>query len=57
MVSIALISSKIQLSVNLKITFLRDVHVWIAGHILPLDLKLGNATSSELMNAFPGFIH
>ena len=34
MVSIGPISSKIQLSVNLKITFIRDVHVWIAGHIV-----------------------
>ena len=34
LVSIAPISNKIQLFVNLKITFIRDVHVWIAGHIV-----------------------
>ena len=41
MVSIGPISSKIQLSVTLKITFIRDVHVWIiAGHIVRTSIYI-----------------
>ena len=39
-VSIRPISSKIQLSVNLKITFIRDVHVWIASHIVRTSIYI-----------------
>ena len=40
LVSIAPISNKIQLFVNLKITFIRDVHVWIAGHIVRTSIYI-----------------
>ena len=40
MSSLGSISNKIQLFVNLKITFIGDVHVWIAGHIVRTSIYI-----------------